>query len=175
MVVNHDRATSVQDRIEGYRSAILEAGIPLREDLLVELPLEALQNVGGATEQVLVGFQAMKDPPTAIFAVNDTVALYLEQSAKTLGLRIPEDFSLVGFDWLMRNVPSGGNLTTIAQPFEDIGATAARRLLHRIESKRDEVTRQILLDAPLIVRESTSHINFRPNHLSQGDIHAKTS
>jgi DNA-binding LacI/PurR family transcriptional regulator len=174
MVLNHERATSVQDRVEGYRSALQDARILFREDLLVELPIEAIRDVRTATEQVLLLFRSMADPPTAIFAVNDTVALFLEESAKGLGMRIPQDFALVGFDWLMRNLPSGGNLTTIAQPFQDIGATAARRLLHRIGADRSEVTRQILLDAPLVIRASTDKPAHPSSHSPKGDSYAQT-
>jgi len=61
---------------------------------------------------------------------------------------------LIGFDWLARWIPSGGNLTTLAQPFEEIGRTAAQRVLDRA-LRPTETPRHILFEVELVLRDST--------------------
>jgi LacI family transcriptional regulator len=156
MVLGEDRASSVLDRIEGYRSALSEARIDPRPHWVVELPIGPLEpRAVQVAERALVEILAGPESPTALFAVNDRIALYLFEAAKNLRIRVPERFSLVGFDWLMRWLPSGGDLTTVSQPFDEIGRTAAQRLLTRIGSGAVETPRLILLDAPLVIKSST--------------------
>jgi DNA-binding LacI/PurR family transcriptional regulator len=156
MVVNDDPASSVLDRMEGYCTALRQAEIPFRGDYLVRLPVAAGQTVPTDYESVIRRLICTGDAPTAVFAVNDQIASYVREVAKHVGLRIPKDLSLVGFDWLMRWLPSGGDLTTVSQPFEEIGRAAATRLLDRIESDADWIPRQILLDAKLLIRSTTA-------------------
>jgi DNA-binding LacI/PurR family transcriptional regulator len=156
MVINDDPASSVQDRVEGYCAALREAEIPFRSEDLIRLPAPAGQPVSLAHEAAITSLLRGQEPPTAMFCVNDQIALYVQQVAQRARIRVPEDLSLVGFDWLMRWLPSGGDLTTVAQPFEEIGRVAAERLLHRIESDASSIPRQILLDAQLIVRSTTT-------------------
>lgn len=155
MVVNDEAVSSVRDRIEGYRSALREAEIPERDDFLIALELaegrDSRAAIAGAVDRLL----RMPDRPTAIFAVNDGIALALETELARRGIAVPGDVSLAGFDWIMRWLPSGGSLTTVAQPYEHIGRAAAERLLSRIESTEREPFRQILLEAALVVKAST--------------------
>jgi LacI family transcriptional regulator len=131
------------------------AEIPIDESLLVDCPEGRSIALTKRCEQVLRRLLAKERPPTAIFAVNDCVALHLMEAANNLGVDIPAQLSLVGFDWLLRTLPNGGELTTIAQPFEEIGEIAAERLLDRIKSNKTQSRRKILLDAPLVLRTST--------------------
>lgn len=155
MVLGEDRASSVLDRIEGYRAALAQAEVNFKPNWLVDLPTSAESRAVRVAEKVLLAILAGSEPPTALFAVNDRIALYLLEAAKNLRIRVPERFSLIGFDWLMRWLPSGGDLTTVSQPFDEIGRTAAQRLLGRIGSTATETPRLILLDAPLVIRNST--------------------
>jgi LacI family transcriptional regulator len=88
--------------------------------------------------------------------VNDQAALHLYDAATTIGLRIPSDLSIIGFDWSLRWVPSGGHITTVCQHFDDIGRIAVDRLLEKIGSHEDQVPRQILVEGSLIQKGSTS-------------------
>ena len=155
MIVNRERVSSVEDRVDGYASILREHGIALRDDYIIRLDYgnRAIQHE--EAQDVVKRILGLPDPPTAIFAVNDQMAMFVMDAMTKRGIRIPEDLSVVGFDWLLRWLPSGGNLTTIDQPFEAIGRVAAERLLSLIRSKTKEPARQILLESPLVIREST--------------------
>jgi LacI family transcriptional regulator len=154
MMVSADRASSVQERVEGYRAALREAEIASKESWVIEVPLG--DGAARAAEQTLIRLLNSNEPPTAVFALNDRIALHLLEAAKSLKVRIPERLSLVGFDWLLRWLPSGGELTTVSQPFDEIGRTAAQRVLDRIGPRAGESPRQILLDAPLVIKQTTA-------------------
>jgi DNA-binding LacI/PurR family transcriptional regulator len=166
MVVASDRGSSVRDRIDGYRLALLGAGIEPNPSWLHSFCRD--QGVDNSTRaqrtltQVLTG----NDRPTAIFAVNDGVALQLQDAARLMHLRIPEHFSLMGFDWLMRMLPSGGDITTVSQPFDLIGRVAAQRLLSRIANPSDP-PRHVMFNAPLVIKHSTGAPCDSPLPLSQ--------
>jgi LacI family transcriptional regulator len=155
MIINRERVSSVEDRLDGYASVLRECGIPLRDDYIVRMDFATRQMQHNDAHHLVNSILGLPDPPTAIFAVNDHMAMFAMDAFTRRGIAIPEDLSIVGFDWLLRWLPSGGNLTTINQPFEAIGKVAAERLLERIRSRIQEPPRQILLDAPLVVRDST--------------------
>ncbi len=156
MIRNEERVSSVEDRVDGYCSALREAGIPMRQEYIFSVERSSGEATVRGAERAASTLLSLADRPTAVFAVNDQVAMFFQDAVTRLGLRIPEDISLVGFDWLLRWLPSGGALTSISQPFETIGRVAAERLLERISRRAPEVPRQILLDAPLVVRGSTA-------------------
>ena len=177
MVIEHERVSSVQERIEGYEAALREAEIPPNPHYILQLSESDASCEVDPSERLLTDMLKMKEPPTALFAVNDQTALHLLEAAKRLGIAVPERLSIVGFDWLLRWLPGGGELTTVAQPFEEIGRTAAQRLLERIGSSTAEVPRHILLDAPLVIKAS-SGAPFVPSSFQRvvrvkGESHAK--
>lgn len=154
MVSNDDRVSSVRDRVDGYCSALREAGIPIDEALIEEVSFIHAHDFKGSNERAVHQLFSLPNPPTAILAVNDQIAMYLQDALRTCGLRVPEDVSLTGFDWYLRWLPSGGDLTTVAQPFEAIGESAAERLLERIRGDR-KLAFHTLLPAPLLVKDTT--------------------
>lgn len=91
--------------------------------------------------------------PTAVFAANDQSAIHVMEVAAELGLRVPEDLSVVGFD----NVPESATvtppLTTVAQPLHRMGAEALRMLLDVLEGAPRE--QHLRLPTSLVVRSST--------------------
>ena len=156
MFVNTEHVSSVRDRVEGYRDALRSTGISHKSDLLFTYdPDELHEDLEGQVEFVR---QVLARAPeiTAIFCVNDGIALRIRQALIRCGLRVPEDISVVGFDWLLRSLPFGGDLTTVAQPFDAIGRIAAETLLERINSTTPQPSRHILLEAPLIARATTA-------------------
>jgi len=155
MVYSDFRASSVRDRVYGYRIALTESEITVDESLIVDLPEDGPDRPT-EIERTLADLMSRPNRPTAIFAVNDNIALHLAEAARRLRIDIPKKLSLVGFDWLLRTLPGGGTLTTVAQPFEEIGRTAAQRLLERIHSLDDQSPRKILFAAPLVFRSSTA-------------------
>jgi len=154
MVVGTDLASSVRDRMDGYRLALMDAGISLRDDFFFEFRRQAQEDCAACAKRTLLQILECPNPPTAIFAVNDGIALELHQAARLLKIPIPEQCSLMGFDWLMRVLPSGGDVTTVSQPFDLIGRVAAQRLLARINSPSDP-PRHVMFNAPVVIRETT--------------------
>jgi LacI family transcriptional regulator len=98
----------------------------------------------------------LAQPPTAVFAVNDIIALGALRAAQSAGLHIPEQMSIIGMDDIFAAATSNPPLTTIAKPKYEIGATAARFLLERIEGTAPETTRHPLLPCSLELRGSTA-------------------
>jgi DNA-binding LacI/PurR family transcriptional regulator len=155
MVISSDPASTLHDRFEGYSAALKAAGIRQRPEDVVELPAHWPKS-REATEELLIDLLRQQPPITAIFAATDRLALNILEASKSLKVSIPERMSLVGFDWLMRWLPSGGELTSVNQPFEEIGRAAATAVLEQINATEPRTPRHILLDAPLVVKHSTA-------------------
>jgi DNA-binding LacI/PurR family transcriptional regulator len=141
--------TSVRDRWEGYRKALHEYGQPYDETLVAQWSDDPSSNPRRALDQLLL----REDRPSAIFAVNDEVALNLLRIAHLRSLRVPEDLALVGFDDLSFAAHLSPPLTTMSQPRLDLGLRAGHLLLNRIEGQGGR-PRHIELPTNLIVRES---------------------
>lgn len=142
--------TVAADRLKGFRRALKEAGIPLEPDYVQEARFE---RIGGyeAAKRLL----GMLPRPTAIFASNDLIALGVLAAAREMGLRCPEDLSLVGFDNLDFAEFTAPALSTVYQPGYQLGTAAARLLLDRIGGKKHPPER-ILLPTELKIRESVA-------------------
>jgi LacI family transcriptional regulator len=165
IVLRDHVASSVQDRLQGYRLALSDANIPFDQGLVVDYPCDPAIPVQVRMESLLKDLLAQRDPATAIFAINDSIALHLLEAARSLGVKAPDRLSILGFDWLLRNLPMGGELTTVAQPFEEIGQTAAQRLIERIREAElslgtSSTPRKILFQAPLVIRNSTGRAHL---------------
>lgn len=165
LVSNIEAVSSVRDRAEGYRDALEGAGIAIEPQL--QFTLSDTVGAGACSEaQALVSqMLSLSEPPSAIFAVNDHVAMHVHEACKTLSVAIPQDLSLVGFDWFLRWLPAGGYLTTVCQHFEEIGRVAVDLLLQRLASPTPFIARRIYLEAPLVHKGSTASPSTR--HLSQ--------
>jgi LacI family transcriptional regulator len=96
------------------------------------------------------------DPPTAVFAVNDRMALGLMAYAQARGLGIPSDLSIVGFDDIPAAAYAHPPLTTVSQPSRAMGHVAAQRLLDLIEEGGDGFD-PVVLPTTFVLRSSTSH------------------
>ena len=98
---------------------------------------------------------SLPERPTAVFAGNDQQALGVYEAARQLGLRVPQDLSIVGFDDLPVARWVSPPLTTVRQPLAEMGRTAAAMLGDLIED-RSLTTRRVELSTELVVRESTA-------------------
>jgi LacI family transcriptional regulator, galactose operon repressor len=138
-----------EERIEGYQAALATAGVLSSPELLVEGDFESPSG-HAAAERLL----ALPEPPTAIFASNDNMAVGVLRAARERGLSVPEDLSLVGFDdaELARIVTPP--LTTVRQPLAELGRTAVSLLMRMIERQSLEALR-LELGTRLVVRSST--------------------
>lgn len=140
--------TSVRDRLTGYRKALDEYGIA--HDASTELFRPV---TGKPAHDYYVDLLSSANRPTAILTANDGEAIMIIGAAKQLGIRIPEDLALVGFDNLRLTEHTTPPLTTVAQPARDIGARAADLLINRIEGQPG-ASKHIELATNLVIRES---------------------
>ena len=115
----------------GYRDALVQAGIPVDEGLIA-----AGDYTAGPAAIALRRFMALDDPPTAIFAANDQSAIGVIRAANELGLHIPDDLSVVGFD----NIPEAAylDLTTVDQFIAEMSYIATNMLFSLIDGKTPE-------------------------------------
>jgi len=146
----YDEALVVPDLNPSYQAAEWPAGSVLNDEILVIPDFRQMQT---DTHEGLVGFLERPDRPSAIFAVNDYVALDVMQAAKAIHLRIPEELAVVGFDDMGFAAHVHPPLTTIMQPFIDIGLRAGALLISRIEGIVG-VPKHIELPTNLVIRES---------------------
>lgn len=110
------------DRLEGYRAALHDAGIPLDARLVCQTEFGHAQ-AGAAAVELL----DTPNPPTAIFATSDTQALGVLEAADRLDVAVPGELSVIGFDDI--DVAGYAGLTTIRQPLEDTGALGVEVVL----------------------------------------------
>lgn len=102
---------------------------------------------------LMMKFFALEQLPTAIFAANDEMAMGVIKAVKSMGLSVPSDVSVIGFDDLRFSSIFEPSLTTISQPAFEIGETAMD-LLMKLINKEEVNRKQIILEDKLIVRES---------------------
>jgi LacI family transcriptional regulator len=140
-------------RLDGYRAALESAGI--RVDRRLIEPGDFHHEGGFAAAARML---EREEPPTAIFASNDQMALGVYEAARLRGLRVPNDLSVVGFDDLPEARWSSPPLTTVRQPLADMGALAARTVL-RLSRGETVETPRVELATELVIRESTAPIN----------------
>ena len=138
-----------RDRMRAYRDVLSEQAISARSEWShhADFTQAAGRQVG---QQIL----AQADRPTAIFAANDVTALGVLEVAEGLGLRVPEDLSLVGYDDISYASLPRIQLTTVAQPAVEMGQIASDWLFSRIESD-DVPPLQRVLSPRLVVRSTT--------------------
>jgi LacI family transcriptional regulator len=141
--------SSAAQRLRGYRRALDEAGLAANPDH--EFVADFTSAGGYAAMQHLM---SLAKPPTAVFACNDLMAIGAMCAAASVGLRVPQDLSVIGFDDIALAAFSSPPLTTIAQPKHQLGRLAARILLERI-AKTDRKLRREILQPDLCLRAST--------------------
>lgn len=141
-------AVSMEHRFLGYSQALAERGVPLDNRLICRV-----EGYPMIDQTPMEAFLSGPDRPTAVFAANDRIAITLYRAAATVGLSVPGDLSVIGFDDLDVSAHLEPPLTTMAQPFLKIGRTAAELLLRRINGEQGNFE-QIALEATFTVRES---------------------
>jgi LacI family transcriptional regulator len=136
-------------RLRGYKEALVNAGLPFDENLVVAGNF--LQPGGfAATTQLL----SLPKPPTAIFAANDLTAFGALEAVKELGLRVPHDISVIGFDDIPMASQVYPPLTTIRQPLAEMGRAAVRMMIAKLRGV-EPPSQRITLTTELVVRGTT--------------------
>lgn len=141
---------SARARLDGYRAAMDSAAVPVDPALIRSGRFHFEDGLALATELL-----RSPDPPTAVFAANDLLALGVYEAARRAGWRVPADLSVVGFDDLEFAQWCGPPLTTVRQPMAEMGVAAARLALTLAAGEQPEQTR-IELATTLVVRDSTA-------------------
>lgn len=159
---------SSKQRLQGYKEALSAAGLPVDEDL-IEIGDFSTPTAVPCARKLL----SLPDRPTAIFAANDMTAIAVYQVAAELGLRIPEDLSVVGFDNLRESAFIEPPLTTIDQSVEKMGAMAMDILVKLVEGQSlpaSSADGPHLLKVPteLVIRGSCAPISRRSSSASDG-------
>lgn len=151
---NLDEIPASAGRLEGFRARMLEAGLTERELTVLATESEAPGGYAAAL-RLLAG----PDRPTGVFCFNDRVAMGAYRAAAELGLRIPDDVSIVGFDD-QEYVADGAypGLTTIALPHYEMGVWAAQKLFKKINGATGD-TPTALLRGPVVHRASVAPPN----------------
>ncbi|TYP74089.1 LacI family DNA-binding transcriptional regulator [Paenibacillus methanolicus] len=148
VLAEEESVSSSRERVRGFRQTLAAAGIALdqtdvRMSGLKESMDRALELLGRA------------DRPTAIFCCNDMLAIGALRAAKELGLRIPRDCSIVGFDDTVLASVTDPPLTTVAQPIDRMGQAAVQVLVRLIEQPEARSER-IVLPPALSIRQSSA-------------------
>jgi LacI family transcriptional regulator len=139
-------SAAADDRLEGYKKALVERGRNLEEGLIVE---------GDFTEAG--GFYAMQQllpaSPNAVFAASDLMSIGAMRAVNEAGLKIPEDIAFVGFDDVAVATYANPKLTTVRQPISRFGKNAVEILIDLIENGI-QPARRIIMDTELVIRDS---------------------
>jgi LacI family transcriptional regulator len=141
---------ATEERLLGMRAALAGAGMLPDRDLIRFSDWQEPSGAQAATELL-----SLPDPPTAIFAFNDNVAIGALNAARNVGLRVPDDLSLIGFDDTELATIVRPRLTTVRQPLAELGRTGVSLLLRLIEGQRLDALR-MELSTTLVVRETTA-------------------
>jgi DNA-binding LacI/PurR family transcriptional regulator len=138
------------ERVLGFRRGLKKKGLPFTKEMVLESDF---------TEQG--GYEGMKKflsltlPPTALLVINDFSAMGALRAAKEKGYRVPEDISLVGFGDVPFSSLTDPPLTTVREPFREMGLEAAGMLLKIVHGKKLS-SRHPVLPVQLVIRQSTA-------------------
>lgn len=143
-----------QKRLEGYLDALKANNMAVDENLIID-ETNGTNSFYYLTQNMLK--RGVK--PDAVFATSDPKAIVVIRAIKDLGLRIPEDISVLGFDNIEISALIDPPLSTVSQPFYDMGVLAAKKLINMIRYKDKDKTRANpvvdILNTDLIIRKST--------------------
>ncbi|MGH3926401.1 MAG: substrate-binding domain-containing protein, partial [Pseudonocardiaceae bacterium] len=147
-----ERIGQVRERREGAWQALVAAG-RTRDDLVV-VSTDALTVAEGRSGGSRIAGMARSVRPTAAFCANDLLALGLLQQCVALGIRVPEDLAIVGYDDIEFAAGAAVPLTSVRQPRRQLGRTAAELLIDETTNP-DHEHRQVLFTPELVARMST--------------------
>jgi len=159
-VVGHPNQSASSRRLAGYRKAIAEKGADASDELVVQ-GMFTYRSGLDAAEHLL----ALEDRPTAIFASNDDMAAAAVAVAHRLGLDVPGDLTVTGFDDTALATTIWPELTTVRQPIAGMAREAVQSLVRRVRAQREgeagapELTR---MDFELVRRQSDAAPRIRP-------------
>lgn len=143
----------VKDRRAGARLAAQQAGLPPED--LVEIVCESLTVAGGGDVGRQLAAMPDAERPTAVFCANDLIALGLLQQAIGRGWSVPDDLAIIGYDDIDFAAAAAVPLTSVRQPREELGRTAAELVLDEAKNPEHE-HQQVLFTPTVVARASTA-------------------
>jgi DNA-binding LacI/PurR family transcriptional regulator len=160
-----------EDRWSSTLAVAAELGLEVRPELVVQLDRDLTSPELGypVVEQLLSSRQSF----TALLSFNDMAAIGAIRALQDAGLRVPDDVSVVGFDDIKGAAFNNPSLTTIRQPLEEMGRTAARIALSRIQGKH-EFKDEIAIKPELVTRESSCALGRTPRVARERDVSRET-
>ena len=155
IVSANQKVPQYRERIRGFTNELRAHGLdPDSCVQIVELPeKQGSSNTGRVAAHQLL---SKRDLPTAVFCVNDVIALGAMAAFVHAGLSVPRDVAVVGYDDIDQALNGVVPLTTVRQPAKELGLTAARLLLNESLQDPGHIHQQIAFTPELVVRESTS-------------------
>lgn len=165
--VNGHRAAPVSwERLAGFTRALEEAGMPVHPDYVAEG--DFTEEGGRRAARALL---TRSPRPTAVFAASDRMAIGVVEAAREMGLQVPHDLSVVGYDDIDAAAYCRPPLTTVHQPRREIGLAAAEAAVRLIESSDLPPPSRILLRPYLVVRQTTAAAaRDEPQPLAEGEV-----
>ncbi|CAN2255140.1 LacI family DNA-binding transcriptional regulator [Bacillus sp. SN1] len=146
--------TSIKNRVIGFKEGLQVSGIQIDESTILDCPYDL-----SASKDISLKLLNQKHRPTAVFVTTELLALGVLQAARQLHISIPSSLSLIGFDNSILAKISDPQLTTIAQPTEEMGEKAIELLMDGMaNSKQKKVIQRVMLSPSLIVRDSTASL-----------------
>ncbi len=149
-ITGPDGPTRSQDRVTGYQRALEEAGIVPDPELVVAGDW-TFESGRRAARHLL----HLDDPPTAIFACNDAMAVGVLSYLCSRGIRVPEELSVMGYDNIALSAYTCPPLTTMATPIREVGQCLCELLLGRIAGQLPPEPQRVVIRSELLVRGST--------------------
>lgn len=137
-----------RDRLRGFQQCMSEHGLSAESILIQEGDFTYLTGYN-----LMLKLMALENPPTAVFACNDEMAIGAIKAIKKLGLTVPKDIAVVGFDGIQLGTIIQPRLTTIVQPMFEIGVQAMKLLLKQLHGEHVE-ERNLILQEELLIRSS---------------------
>ncbi|MDF2568402.1 MAG: transcriptional regulator, LacI family [Sporomusa sp.] len=137
------------ERFAGYKDALAKVGIPIDNDLIIH-DISGWEDSYQAMQKLL----ALNERPDAVFAASDPKAIGAIQAIVDAGLAVPDDISVMGFDDSDPAHMAIPRLTTVAQPFYEMGVKACERLIRTIEGKGKSKPKVDIFPAELVIRKS---------------------
>jgi LacI family transcriptional regulator len=156
MIGGPEASISAVARVDGFRSACQRAGVTVDQALVQHVAFDH-----DAARDAALAVLQLDDPPTAVLASSDKQALGVLEAARRLGLAVPRDLSVVGYDDTYVAAWTNPPLTCVHQPLQDIGGAALRTVLAMDEGRVPD-SHHIELATSLVIRDSTAPPSPRP-------------
>lgn len=151
IITGPSKSRPSKDRLNGYKAALAEAGIPVDKSLIYEGNFKFESGFEGAK-------YLLKQRVSAIFATNDIMACGVYKAITSAGLKIPNDISVMGYDDIMLSDMLDPPLSTISQPKVDMGRIASEMLIKQI--KKEKISTEAVFEPKLIKRKSVRHLDL---------------